>query len=444
MAKQRNGSALFALEGRALDAAKRLEQELRKELETVPVLQSGNMADIGDSWDAMYKGFLARMEKEAPEVLELTGLKAPATQVFKGVQTLPRAYVEYPAIFTSPEKEPRYFMYAPIDYKGEHFTPADSKPVTGKAAAAVDNLLFAGGWLGNAPIVSVKKEGVATPADYVAPTQSELRKTFSYAPNDRVCFLPGGRSLEAVNDYRARTKEWERLIKKACRGIEEETAKQKPAILANLPAGEDVRISCTYSYSSGGGDKAQLLLSIRREGKDSMWNAGKSVDVPESTAYNIKRREGGEYIVTPRKDTEEGKKIAALIDAIPLTPGLRDYPELHANYKIKKDQIGQMLGVNGTVPQVTDAGGYTVLLYNAAPSSKKKSFCPPGAIPLPAEAYEWLKSNDGDRNMRVTAPPMPKEIADILAATHAAEVQKDVGVPRIGAVKRRKGGKDLG
>lgn len=444
MAKERNGSALYALEGRALDAAKRLEEELRKELERVPVLRAGNMKDIGDSWDAMYKGFLARMEKEAPEILALTGLTSPAIQVFKGVQTLPRAYIEYPQIFTSPEKEPRYFMYAPIDYKGEHFSPVDCKRIRGKEAGKIDNLLFAGGWLGNAPIVSVKKEGVATPADYVAPTESALRKSFSYVQNDRVCFLPGGRSLEAVNDYRARTKEWERIIKEACRGIEEEVAKKKDIILQNLPAGEDVRISCTYSYSMGGGDKARLLLSIRREGKDNIWNAGKTVDVPESAAYHIERREGGEYSVTPRRDTEEGKKITALIDAIPLTPGLCDYPELYANYKIKKDQIGQMLGVNGRIPQVTDAGGYTVLLYNAAPASKKKAFCPPGAIPLPAEAYEWLRSDDGDRNMGQTPPPMPKEIADILSATHANEVGKDVGVPRIGRIQRRKGGKDIG
>jgi len=418
--QKRNGTVVYALAGRALEAAQRLEQELRKELQTVPVKQSGNLKEIGDSWDAMYKGLLTRLAREAPEVLALTGLKAPATQVFKGPQTLPRAYAEHPQIFTSPEEKPLYFMYAPVDYKGNHFVPADSVQLNDKQTAKVDNLLFAGGWLGNAPIVSVKKRGVATPADYVPPTESELRKAFSYMPNDRVCFLASGRSLEIVNDYRARTKDWERKIKAACREIEAEAKKKKSEILIGLPLGEDVRISATYSYSSGGGDKATLLLSVRREGKDNIWHAGKTVDAPESPAYQLASRESGEYIVTPRRDTPEGRKIAAMIDAIPLTPGLRDYPELFASFEIKKDQIGQMLGVNGTVPQVVDVGGQTVLLYNAAPKAKKNAFCPPGAKPFPAEAYEWLRSDEGDHNMGITPPPMPQKIADILAQTKPA------------------------
>lgn len=422
MSKKRNGTVVYALAGRSLDAALRLEQELRKELETVPVMQSGNMKAIGDSWDAMYKGLLARLENEAPEVLELTGLKNPSVQVFKGPQTYPRAYVEYPQIFSSPEKEPKYFMYAPADYKGAHFTPPDAMRLNDKEEQRVGNLLFAGGWLGNAPIVSVKKSGVATPADYIAPSESELRKAFSYMPNDRVCFLAAGRSLEIVEDYRARTKEWEQKINDACRAIEFETLKTKPAVLLGLPAGEDVRISATYSYSSGGGDKVTLLLSIRREGKNSMWDAGKTVDAVPSPAYDLSNRDGGEYIVTARTDTPEGRDLAALIDAIPLTPGLRDYPELNANFDVKLDQIGRMLGVNGTVPQAVETGGRTVLVYSASPDEKTTGFCPPGAKPFPAEAYEWLRFDEGDRNMGITPPPMPKYIADILAAADSAEV----------------------
>src|SRR6218665_2043869 len=141
MTQKRNGTVVYALAGRALDAALRLDAELRRELESVPVLQSGNMKDIGDSWDAMYKGLLARLEHEAPEVLQLTGLKSPATQVFQGPQTLPRAYNEYPQIFTSPEKKPMFFMYSPIGYKGKQFVPADSVPLNEKQITNNNNLL---------------------------------------------------------------------------------------------------------------------------------------------------------------------------------------------------------------------------------------------------------------------------------------------------------------
>ncbi len=420
MKPERNGTVVYALAGRSLEAALRLERELAKELQTVPVLQKGSLRDIGDSWDGMYKGLLARLEKDAPHVLTLTGLKSPAVQVFKGPQTLPGAYEEYPKIFSSPEKIPAYFLYAPVDYKGRHFVPADAVLLTDKESQNIDNRLFAGGWLGNAPIVSIKKQGVATPTDYVAPSETELRKAFSYAKNDHVTYLAAGRSLEIVEEYRARTREWERKIKAACRAIEAAAGKTKTEILLGLPAGEDVRISATYSYSSGGGDKATLLLSIRREGKNSIWDAGKTVDALPSPAFHLSNREGGEYIVTARTDTAEGKKLAALIDAIPLTPGLRDYPELYANFDIKHDQISRMLGVNGVVPQAVEVDGRTVLVYSISPKSKENGFCPPGAKPFPAEAYEWLRSNEGDRNMGITPPPMPKEIVDILSAADTA------------------------
>lgn len=414
MAKKPNGNVVYALAGRALDAAIRLEHEVQRELQTTPVLQTGNMKDIGDSWDAMYKGLIERLSHEAPEVLALTGLTSPAVQVFQGTQTLPRAYKEFPQIFTSPEKKPVYFMYAPVDYKGEHFVPADSLALGEKQRARVDDLLFAGGWLGNAPIVSIKKEGTVTPDDYKAPSKSALRKAFAYIPNDRVCFVAAGRSLEIVEDYRARHAAWEESLKAAREAIEAATEKLKPQILAHLPPGEDVNISVSYSYSSGGGDKATLQLSVRRAGKDNIWHAGKTVDVPESPAYKISAREYGDYIIAPRRNTEEGKQIAALIDAIPLTPGLRDYPELYANYDIKKDQIGEMLGVNGAVPHVAEIDGHTILIYNSAPKDKKKPFCPPGAKPFPTEAYEWLNSDRSDRNMGITPPPMPESVARLL------------------------------
>ncbi|MBI1215235.1 MAG: hypothetical protein GC185_05370 [Alphaproteobacteria bacterium] len=421
-----NGSVVYKLAGRSLEAALRLEEELKRELQTVPVMQSGNLKDIGDSWDAMYKGLLARLEKEAPEVLELTGLKSSSVQVFQGPQTLPRAYAESPQIFSSPERAPEYFMYAPVDYKGEHFVPEDGVKLSAKEERTTDNRLFAGGWLGNAPIVTVKKRGVETPADYKPPSKSALRKAFSYMPNDRVCFLAAGRSLEIVEDLKARKEDWQEKLGAACRAIEAEVLKTKPWILAELPPGEDVRVSATYSYMGGGGGKAELLLSVRREGKDDIWNAGKTVTPPPSPAFDTGERGGGDCTVLPRRDTEEGRALAALIDAIPETPGLRDYPELYADFSIEKDEIGQMLGVNGTVPQSVDVAGRTVLLYNAAPESGKNGFCPPGATPFPAEAYEWLRSDEGDRNMGITPPPMPKSLAALLdGKTPSKKQQKE-------------------
>lgn len=424
MASNRNGNVVYELSGRALAAAKQLEQEIRTELETVSVMRSGNVRDMEDSWNAMYQGLLARLATEAPDVLKYTGLTSPCVRVFEGVQTFPRAYQEYPHIFTSPEQNPRYFMYAPLDYKGDHFVPADSKRLSGKAEEKTGDLLFAGGWLGNAPIVNVKREGVATPADYVAPSKSDLRKEFSYQSNDRVTFLAAGQSLALVEDYRARTEDWKQKLKTACDAITAETEKLKPVILAVLPAGEDVRISTSYNYAMNGGGKATLLLSARREGKVGLLSAGKTVNIPDSPAYTLGERNGGDYEVIPRRDTPEGRKLAALIDAIPQTPSLGDYPELCANYKVNQTSVEKALGVNGVIPQAVDVEGYTVLLYNTASKDKKNIFCPPGAKPFPVEVYEWLQSDKGDRNMGVALPPRPIEVTATLGVAQKFQPAK--------------------
>ncbi len=410
-----NGMIVYKLQGRSLAAAMRLEEELRRELETVPVQNTGTFKEIGDSWSALYKGLLARLKREAPEVLRLTGLNDRAVQVSQEPQTLPRAYAEVPHISLSPEKNPEYFMYVPVDYKGRHFAPVDGILLNAREERITGDRLFAGGWLGNAPIVSVTKQGVATPADYTLPSQSALRKAFPYIKNDRVTFLAAGRSLAAVADYNARKEEWQRRLKTACHAIEAVVEQDRPKILAALPSGEDVRISASYSYYSNGGGKATLLLSVRREGKDDLWNAGKTVPAPPSPAFVLEARGGGEYIVKARTDTPEGRRLASVINAVPDTPSLGDYAALRGNFDVRQDDIGKAMGVNGIVPQVTELAGHTFLTYNAAPKAKKNGFCPPDAKPFPASAYAWLRKDDEDCRMGTTPPPMPKSVADALA-----------------------------
>ncbi len=247
--------------------------------------------------------------------------------------------------------------------------------------------------------------------------------------NDRVTFLATGRSLALVEDYRARTEDWKKQLKIACDAITAETEKLKPIILSVLPAGEDVRISTTYSYAMNGGGKATLLLSARREGKVGLLSGGKAVNIPDSPAYTLGERNGGDYEVVPRRDTPEGRALAALIDAIPQTPSLGDYPELCANYKIKQTTIGNAIGVNGIIPQVVDVEGYTVLLYNSAPKDKKNPFCPPGAKPFPVEVYEWLRSDQGDRNMGITPPPRPIEVMATLGVAQKFQPAKNKPKP---------------
>ncbi len=408
---ENNGNVQFELKGKSLDAAKRLVAELERAVQKNQPLQSGRMDHIQESWAQFYDALTKRLSKEDPALLQATGLSSPVTQVFQGKQTLPRAYLAYPAIFGSPEKEPRYFMYAPVSHDGKYFTPEDAVVLTGKKAAAVDNLLFAGGWLGNAPLVSMRKTGVATPADYDPAQNDRLKKQFDYAgTRSQLCFIAGGESLAAVEDYRRREKEWRASLESVTGFVNALVKQQFPEMLKSLPDGEELRSGASYRYGGGLEGKTEILLSVRREGKDNIWNAGKTVRLLPNPAFNAIEAHGGEYTLTARDDTPEGRSFKMLLDSIPLTPALSDYPVLHGNFDFEQNQIEAALGINGVVPQARDLGGKTILIYNTD-DAVQSSFTPKGATPLPTAAFQWLQSDDGDRNTGATPPPMPPEIA---------------------------------
>ena len=420
MSQANKNTILYHLKGSSLEAAKRLQDEVTQELRNTSVLKKGNFESTQDGWLETFQILLARLEQDAHEILELTGLKSPAIRVYRELQTLPRAYAEYPQIFISPEKDASYFMYVPVDYKGKHFIPKNSVEMDSQQTENIGNLLFAGGWLGNAPIFHMNKYGVETPTDYQSPSDTDLRQAFTYAQNGKICFIAFGRSLEIVSDYKVCTEKWRQHLETAKDVIIAETIKTKVDILCLLPLGEDINITVNYSYFMRGGDQTTLLLSIRREGKNNIFDAGKPLQALTSPAYLLTERGGGEYIVSPRYDTPEGQALAVLIEAIPSTPSLSVYPELSANYKSNINVMSDMLGATDVVPQVVEVGGHTVLVYNCANLTNEDiNFCPPDAIPFPVEAYEWLRSDEGDTNLGIPHPPKPKILTDILAKVRA-------------------------
>lgn len=424
MKPQKNGTVVFELKGESLAAALRLEAEIRKELETVKPRNTGLMRDIQKDWEKFYDGLLRRLAAEAPELLQATGLASPAVQVRQGKDSLPRAYREFPAIFSSPEKKPRYFMYAPVDYKGDHFTPRDGVRQNAKQERMLGSLLFADGWLGNAPLVSPKKVGVATPAGY-APAPDDGTGT----THTRRTFIAGGESLAAIEDYQRRDKEYHAACDRARKAINKIAEQDFPELLKSAPAGEELRAQATYRYGGYLDGRTEMLLSVRMEGKASIWNAGKTVPLSDNEAWTLKNSHGNEYVVEPRRDTQAGRALAAVLDAIPPTPHLSEYPVLLGDFAFKPSQIEAALGVNGVVPFVQELGGKKILVYNTEDDAKS-GFTPKGATPLPVAAYNWLDADQGDRNMGIQPPPMPPEIAAILARPEAGGLGRKPAAPR--------------
>ncbi len=408
MKVENNATTVFELKGESLAAALRLEQEIRKELQSVTPQSTGYMNEIQASWEKFYADLVARLAIEAPELLQHTGLGSPVVQVSHEKDSLPRAYREFPVIYQGDGDPPRYFMYVPTDYKGNHFTPADGVQLTREQTEKVDDMLFAGGWLGNAPLVSLKKTGVATPADYDPLRNAFLRKAQKDRHSQRI-FIAGGESLAAVRDFERRTGEYQSSVARVQQAIETIAKTEFPALLENLPPGEALRASVRYSDGGYLNGKTQMLLSVRQEGKADIWQAGKTVPLASNDAYTLTPRHRGEYIVEPRRDTYAGKALAAIMDAVPKTPSFSDYPQIHADFTFYPNRFEAAFGISGTVPFTRKFGNNTILVYNTE-DTETGDFTPPGATPLPLKAYKWLEADERDRNMGVAPPPMPNEI----------------------------------
>lgn len=391
----------YELQGKSLEAARWLSRELHREILAVRPKQEGNLAEIQVNWKAMYDGLFKRLKRENPEMLAATGLLSPAVCVYQAGPSCPRSYVEYPAIIASPQKAPRFFIYAPVDYKGNHFVPPDAKRLDAKEQAAADSLLFAGGWLGNGPLLDMGKTGTALPADYSHVPSAAA--SFNDKNRSYRCYIARGESLKIVEDFNRRKSDYDARVTEAFDRVRDLAQALFPQVRAALDSpDEELNVSMMYGEHNKDGDRSGVELTIRKK-----W--GEAVAMPENPHFTTDSK-GHMYF---RTDTPEGRALKEWFDAMPARPGLSDYPRLHAAFSFERDDIDKMIGVNGIVPQALQFGHYTVLRYNTA-AGDETPFCPPDALPLSTAAYMWLDADKSDANMGITPPPMPREIAQML------------------------------
>lgn len=400
----KNLTVCYELKGASLAAARALEAEVARAVRQAPPKNAGNLLEIQQSWQAFYQKLIARLGAENPQLLQATGLDAPALQIRQDAGAFARAYQVYPQIFASPEQTPRYFMYVPLAGDGAHFVPQDALLLDARQEKAAGALLFAGGWLGNAPLVDRAARGVAVPASANIDTPS-LQFNRAAKPQGRVeqCFLAAGRSLAIVQDYETRLTQYNDAVTRAFDAVKAETEKLYPQILQALPAGSGLYTNLSRSDRTAPGADTGMAFSVRLEG------SGEKVALPESRAFHTVPHHGDVAIVT-RDDTEEGRTLKEVLHAVPARPSLADYPELRADFAPELSDIEKMVGLNGEVPMLVTQGHLKILRYHAA-EGDHSSFVPPGARLFPAAAMAWLQQDEEDRRQGIEPPPLPPELA---------------------------------
>ncbi|MFN3827224.1 MAG: hypothetical protein ACK4NR_06320 [Micavibrio sp.] len=421
MANPKNINVLYELQGESLKAAKQLLIIVGKAVRENKPQDTGLVSDIQKSWSQFYQNLFGQLNNDHPQILQATGLLSPATTVKQGHDTLPRAYNDYPQIYVSSETKLRFFMYCPIDYKGNHFVPEGGRLLEGQEEQNIGTLLFAGGWLDNAPLFHQEKYGVAVPADYKKAPRGKVTDEFERVrlQNTHACYIAAGRSLQIIEEIEGFDQRFSQKCNKALAQIKAAVRKQFPDLLKDIPQGEKLYINSSYGYGGHHGRGVEFSISVRKSGKVNIMDAGQPVEIKDSP-YFTTTKNYGEYVIAPRTDTKEGRKIAAAIAAIPQKTFIHDYDELRADFTPISDQISQMLGTDQPFPRSHRLEGFPFLVYGSKVRGKNKiTFCPPDAIPVSTKLYEWLKADEADTNMGIALPPRPQSVLDELAKLQA-------------------------
>ena len=392
----------YELQGESLTAARALELVVADAIKREQPQNTGNLADIQCSWQAFYQRLVVRLEKENPKLLAAVGLTQPSTVIKEAADEFPRAYLEFAQIFASPHRSPRYFMYVPVDHNQKAFVPQGARLLNVDEEKQVNEMLFAGGWLGNAPIMSLPRQGIVPPADVAArPIKLAFTKAASQYLPAEVNFIAAGRALDLVRAHESALADYNDKMQRAFDALKQAAESLFPQILLQFPAGEGLYVNLSGSSQPISGADTCLALSIRRDGKGGEFMAaGQPVTIPDNPYFKTVPHHSDCAVVT-RDDTPEGRRLAKILLAVPAArPSLDDHPELAAN---------------GRAPVLVTQGHYKILRYFI--DDAQAAIAPPcDALPFPPAALAWLRADAEDHMRGDVPPPMPAQLAGYLAA----------------------------
>ena len=375
---------LYELKSESLRAAQELEIEVLHEIERNPPPRKGNLRMLQQSWQAFYQRLIKRLEKENPLLLEKTGLAKPTLVVREGRDQAPRCYAQYPAIFMSPEKNPRYFMYAPESYDKSHFQPTDAYKPSQAEEEQIASLLFAGGWLGNAPIVGIDDRGCALPKDFKPTPEDQL-------PEERPAYfkeqyIAHGESLRQVEEYLKAKKHYDKNVAM----LMEKTRRLVKKI---IPVQDGQKIGSGVSFSHHeffqNHDDSGIQISASKIQDDDPLDET-TIMVPTNPYFKTIDSHGNNQKIIFRNDTVEGRRFKAAFNVLPSS----------------QPDLSQFLGEDHKKAVLFKSDPFHILKY---PDTLKHP--PEDAVKVSMALMNWLDADRRDREIYITPPPMPDNLA---------------------------------
>lgn len=394
------GFVAYELKGESLDAAIELDLRVRAALSTKPVATTGrSLLDVHNDYRRQYNAVLDEIRRDDPALAARCGLSAPVTQVEAQDGAHPRAYHVYPEIFGTSAKMPMYLMFCPVNYKGDHFKPADAVAVDDKDMSGTDmghtiyKNLF---WVADGPVIDAGKNGVAMPHDFNPATATTIPGQ-GLRP-DR-CFRAGGDALYTLDRMEQEKELFNRTWKAFSDGVQQWARKTAPDNYCNMSLrtvnGANV---LEISLRGRGGTPVPL------KSPDWIINKQLSRDWYNPVTGDKEHVILQEYEVEPNTATEEGRKLYMLLKAVPLSPSAQAYPDI---------EVTSSKGTHKPVVHRFPQGIY--LAVHGVPDDEKV-IAPRGCIGAPAAELIWLDRDRRDREWGITPPPPPAALAHLYKA----------------------------
>ena len=413
----------FELQGESLKAAAALQAELARALDKDPPLDTGSMVEIQQSWKDFQRRFLSRLTRDHPQLLEKIGFNHPVVHLRQDAGCYPRAYRRYPQIFVS-QTPPGAIMFVPVGHKDDYFVPQDAGLLEGEARESACNRLFAGGWGGNAPLLSKREEGIPLPAGFAS--DEGLSQAFTAACDSRheVAILARGESLARILRHEEALRDYNRKADAVIEALRLEVEKLYPVLAPRYGAREGFFINTTISSVIPDGDETPLYFSLRRDGNGiaNPLVAGAPVDeIPPSPAFTLGAPLSAglkDYNVRTRSDTPEGRAFKQLLDALP-----KRRPTL---------DTAEALKVFGTVPDIQVFGPHRILRY-VTREGGVPAVLPQDSVLLPVAVLRWLVQDENDIKTGIKPPPIPAAVERSLRAALSCD---SPAWPSTGASKR--------
>ncbi len=395
--------AVYELQGETLRSAKRLYNLLHHWGNAHPVdWQGKNLLEITRLQDENFTRFTALIAEKVPQLVQDLGLTHTAVQIKGFTGGLPRAYTERPTCHIAPHDQQKIYIYAPIDYKGQHFIPTDARLLDETEEQRVGQSLWAGGWSDPITLVPAKRSGTALPADF-DPAQHQTLTPHHLGDNPAKpyrFFKAGGETLAILNgqgqDKDEYSKKTDQLFR-AVTGLKNKLV--KAGAISGVQSPKDVYFNFALHTEDNG--RPKLEISARRDGTGEPFTL-----IDNAWFISTGKISGGDF-VTPNPATPEGQALQKFFDAVPENPDQSGFPKalLSTDPVTPADQYDGMVGPLEK-PLIRHYPDGIYLAYRT-PADGIGTFTPPGATEISKAEFLWLEADEGDKNTGITLPPKP-------------------------------------